>query len=40
VRSDDTALEPWDDVLAGTAILRAQHAIDDVRGGRLSAARH
>jgi hypothetical protein len=40
VRSNDATLEPWDDVLSGAAIVRAQNAIDDVRGVRLSAARH
>jgi len=38
VRPTDTTLEPWDAVLSGTSILRAQNAIDAVRGGRLSAA--
>jgi hypothetical protein len=39
VRRNDATLEPWDDVTAGAAVLRAQHAIDALRGGRLSAAR-
>ena len=40
VRSNDATLEPWDDVLAGAAIIRAENAIDGLRGGRLSASRH
>jgi hypothetical protein len=40
VRRNDATLEPWDDVLAGAAILRAQHAIAEVQAGRLSATAH
>jgi 4-amino-4-deoxy-L-arabinose transferase-like glycosyltransferase len=40
IRPGDATLEPWDHVLSGAAILGAQHAIDDVRDGLLSASRH
>jgi len=35
VQPGDATLEPWDDVLGGRAIRRAQNATDDVSGARF-----
>ncbi len=33
IRPNDATLEPWDEVLSGAAIVRAQQAVDAVRAG-------
>jgi hypothetical protein len=39
VRSTDATLEPWDEVLSGASIRRAQKASDDVSGARFPGVR-